>query len=139
MIIYCTGTKRGDAAFKKLHKDIIDFAEALGHTVLAELSDKFNSTIPLTNNQTYKRNLKWIDGSKLMLAEISGSTLEVGFEIAYALFNRKIPTLVLYNGEAQISIMLTGCESPLLKIQKYNDTDEMKSIVKFFINSIDNT
>lgn len=139
MIIYCTGSKRGDAAYKKLHKDIIDFTEALGHTVLAELSDKFISTIPLTNNQIYKRNLKWIDGSKLILAEVSGSTLEVGFEIAYALFQRKIPTLALYNGEAQLSNMLTGCESPLLKIEKYNNPDQMKSIVKSFINDIENT
>ena len=139
MIIYCTGSKRGDAAYKKLHKDIIDFTEALGHTVLAELSDKFISTIPLTNNQVYKRNLKWIDGSKLILAEVSGSTLEVGFEIAYALFQRKIPTLALYNGEAQLSNMLTGCESPLLKIEKYNNPDQMKSIVKSFINDIENT
>ena len=139
MIIYCTGSKRGDAAYKKLHKDVIDFTEALGHTVLAELSDKFISTIPLTNNQIYKRNLKWIDGSKLILAEVSGSTLEVGFEIAYALFQRKIPTLALYNGETQLSNMLTGCESPLLKIEKYNNQDQMKSIVKSFINDIENT
>jgi hypothetical protein len=139
MIIYCTGSKRGDAAYKKLHKDIINYTESLGHTVLAELSDKFSSTIPLTDKQIYKRNLKWIDGSKLMLAEVSGSTLEVGFEIAYALFERKIPTLALHYSEIQISNMLTGCESPFLKIQKYNNTEEMKNIVKSFINNIENT
>ena len=139
MIIYCTGTKRGDAAYKKLHKDIIDFTESLGHTVLAELSNKFRSTIPLTDNQIYKRSLKWIDGSKLVLAEVSGSTLEVGFEIAYAMLERKIPALALHSGDVQISNMLSGCDSPLLTIRRYNDPNEMKTIVKTFIDKIDNT
>jgi hypothetical protein len=139
MIIYCTGSKRGDAAYKKLHKDIILFTESLGHTVLAELSDKFSSTIPLTDNQIYKRNLKWIDGSKLIVAEVSGSTLEVGFEIAYAILERKIPALAILEGDAQISNMLSGCDSPLLTIRKYHDPDEMKSIVQTFINKIDNS
>jgi hypothetical protein len=139
MIIYCTGSKRGDAAYKKLHKDIILFTESLGHTVLAELSDKFSSTIPLTDNQIYKRNLKWIDGSKLIVAEVSGSTLEVGFEIAYAILERKIPALAIHKGDAQISNMLSGGDSPLLTIRKYNEPDEMKSIIKTFINIIDNS
>jgi hypothetical protein len=139
MIIYCTGSKRGDAAYKKLHKDIILFTESLGHTVLAELSNKFSSTIPLTENQIYKRNLKWIDGSKLIVTEVSGSTLEVGFEIAYAILERKIPALAIHEGDAQISNMLSGCDSPLLTIRKYNDPDEMKSIVQTFINKIDNS
>ena len=139
MIIYCTGSKRGDAAYKKLHKDIIDYTESLGHTVLAELSDKFRSTIPLTDNQIYKRSLKWIDGSKLVLAEVSESNSETGFEIAYALFERKIPTLALHKGNARISSILSGCDSPLLTIQKYNDPDEMKSIIQTFINKIDNS
>jgi hypothetical protein len=139
MIIYCTGSKRGDAAYKKLHKDIIDYTESLGHTVLAELSNKFSSTIPLTENQIYKRNLKWIDGSKIILAEVSGSTLEVGFEIAYAILERKIPVLALHIADVQISNMLSGCDSPLLTIKKYNDSDEMKSIIQTFINKIDNS
>ena len=139
MIIYCTGSKRGHPAYKKLHKDIIDFTESLGHTVLAELSNKFRSTIPLTDNQIYKRSLKWIDGSKLVLAEVSESTLEAGFEIAYAILERKIPTLALHKGDARISSMLSGSDSPLLTIQKYNDPDEMKSIIQTFINKIDNS
>ncbi|MGB5288012.1 MAG: hypothetical protein WBN42_05945 [Ignavibacteriaceae bacterium] len=139
MIIYCTGSKRGDAAYKKLHKDIIDFTESLGHSVLSELSDKFRSTIPLTDNQIYKRSLKWIDGSKLMLSEVSESTLDVGFEIAYAVFERKIPALALYKADVQISSMLSGCDSPLLTIRKYYDADEMKSIIQTFINKIDNS
>jgi len=134
MIIYCAGPIRGDVTYQKFFTKIIDYIESEGHTVLAEFSGKFSSTIPLTDKQTYKRDLKWIDGSKLMIAEISGPSLGVGFEISYAIFQRKLPVLALCNSEVQnISSMITGCDSPLLTIQKYRDEDDMKRIVRKFI------
>jgi hypothetical protein len=134
MIIYCAGPIRGDITYQKFFTKIIDYIESEGHTVLAEFSGKFSSTIPLTDKQTYKRDLKWIDGSKLMIAEISGPSLGVGFEISYAIFQRKLPILALCNSEVQnISSMITGCDSPLLTIQKYQDEDDMKRIVRKFI------
>lgn len=134
MIIYCTGSKKGDSLHQTLLKNIIEFTESLGHTVLSEASSKFASTIPLTENQIYKRNLKWIDGSKLVIAEISNGELEVGIEIAYALFSRKVHVLALHNtDEKMLTAMLTGCDSPLLKIEKYEDVTEMQKIVKNFL------
>ncbi|MCU0332334.1 MAG: nucleoside 2-deoxyribosyltransferase [Ignavibacteriaceae bacterium] len=137
MIIYCTGTKWGSQAHQKLLKNIIEFIESLGHTALAAVSSKFSSTIPLSDQQTYKRNLKWIDGSKLVIAEISNPDLETGIEIAYALYHRKVAVLALHVSSApKISSMLTGCDSPLLTIQKYGDTNEMQSIIKTFLSKI---
>ncbi len=136
MIVYCTGTKKGDPAHQTLLKNIIDYTESLGHTVLAELSSRFTSSIPLTDNQVYKRNIKWIDGSKLVIAEISNNELETGIEIAYALFQSKIPVLVLHIADVQrISSMLTGFDSTLLKIEKYGDINEMHDIVKTYLVS----
>ena len=135
MIIYCTGTKRGSQAHQKLFKNIIEFIESLGHTALAEISSKFSSTIPLTDKQTYKRNLKWIDGSKLVIAEISNPDLELGIEIAYALYQRKVAVLALHiSSSPKISSMLSGCDSPLLTIQQYSDANEMQSIVKTYLS-----
>lgn len=136
MIVYCTGTKKDDQAHQTLLKNIIEYTESLGHTVLAELSSKFSSTIPLTDNQIYKRNLKWIDGSKLVIAEISNNELETGIEIAYALFDKKIPVLILHISSVQrISSMLTGHDSNLVKIEKYGDVNEMQNIVKTYLVS----
>ena len=135
MIIYCTGTKRGSEAHQKLLKNIIEFTESLGHTALSEASSKFSSTIPLTDKQTYKRNLKWIDGSKIVIAEISNPGLESGIEIAYALYQRKIAVLALHISSApKISSMLTGCDSPLLTIQKYGDVNEMQNIINTYLS-----
>ena len=135
MIIYCTGTKRHNEAHHKLLKNIIEFTESLGQTALSEASGKFSSTIPLTDKQTYKRNLKWIDGSKLVIAEISNPDLELGIEIAYALYQRKVAVLALHISSApKISPMLTGSDLSLLTIQKYADVDEMQSIIKTYLS-----
>lgn len=138
MIIYCAGPIRGDATYQQFYKKIIDFVESLGHTVLTELSSKFNSTVPLTDKQTYKRDLKWVDGSKIMIAEVSGPSLGVGFEISYAIFQRKLPVLAIHSSEVQnISAMISGCDSPLLTIEKYRNEEEMKRIIKVYISKHD--
>jgi hypothetical protein len=138
MIIYCSSPFGGDTSDQKLHQELIKYIENLEHTVLSAHSGKFSSSIPLTEKQMYKRSLKWIDGSKLMIAEISGPSIGVGFEISYAIFKRKIPVLVLCTEDFQnISSMLYGCDSPLLTLRKYKNIDDMKSIVKTFISKID--
>ena len=137
MIIYCAGPIRGNDTYKNSFKKIIEYVEGLGNTVLSEFSDKFSSTIPLTNNQTYKRDLKWIDGSKCMIAEISGPSIGVGFELSYAILQRKIPVLAIHNSEVQqISAMILGCDSPLITIQKYRDDEDMKNIIKAYLTKI---
>jgi len=137
MIIYCAGPIRGNDTYQESLKKIIEYIESLGNTVLSEFSAKFSSTIPLTDKQIYKRDLKWIDGSKFMIAEISGPSLGVGFEISYAVFQRKLPVLAVYNSYVQqISAMILGCDSPLLTIQKYRDEEEMKKIIKAYLTKL---
>lgn len=137
MIIYCAGPIRGNDTYKESLKKIIEYIEGLGNTVLSEFSDKFSSTIPLTDKQKYKRDLKWIDGSKCMIAEVSGPSLGVGFELSYALLQRKLPVLALHNSDVQqISAMVLGCDSPLLTVQKYRDDEDMKNIINAYLTKI---
>ena len=137
MIIYCAGPIRGDVSYQKFYSELINHIEDQGHSALAEFNGKFSVSIPLTDSQIYKRDLKWIDGSKLMIAEISGPSLGVGFEIAYAIFQRKIPVLALVNSDVEkISAMLSGCDSTLLTISEYKSIDDMKKIVTDYINNI---
>ncbi len=137
MIIYCAGPIRGDTKYQNFYLEIVEFLESEKHTALAEMSGKFNTSIPLTDKQIYKRDVKWIQGSQLMIAEISGASLGVGFEIAYALFQREIPVLALANAEVpKLSAMISGCESELLTIKRYQDSDEMKLIIQKYLSKI---
>ncbi len=137
MIIYCAGPIRGDVSYQKFYAEIINHIEEEGHSALAEFNGKYSVSIPLTEKQIYKRDLKWIDGSKLMIAEISGPSLGVGFEISYAIFQRKIPVLALVNSKVEnVSAMLSGCDSPLLTISEYSNLDEMKRIITEYISNM---
>jgi len=134
MIIYCAGPIKGNQTYQANYSTIVDIVESLGHTALSELSNKFHSSIPLSDKQIYARDLKWLDGSKLMIAEVSGPSLGVGFEIAYALFTKKIPVLALYDAQVtQISSMISGCNDKKLLLEKYKAMDDLTQTIKNFI------
>ena len=137
MIIYCAGPIKGDTTFQKYYLEIIDFVESEGHTPLAGISADLTSTIPLTDKQVYKRDLKWIDGSKIMIAEISAPSLGVGFEIAYAIHHKKIPVLALVNQTVKnVSAMITGCDSNLLTVARYSNTEDLKEFIRTYIKDL---
>jgi 2'-deoxynucleoside 5'-phosphate N-hydrolase len=134
MIIYCAGPIKGNTTYQENYSEIVRIVESLGHTALSERSSKFSSSIPLNSKQIYTRDIKWIDGSKIMIAEVSGPSLGVGFEIAYALFERKIPVLAVYQGNvAQISSMISGCNNKNLQLKNISNIDDLAQIVKNFI------
>lgn len=127
---------RGNTTYHENYSEIVRIVESLGHTALSEKSSKFSSTVLLSDKQIYTRDVKWIDGSKIMIAEVSGPSLGVGFEISYALFVKKIPVLAVYHSNAgQISSMISGCPNPLLQLKKFSDIDDLTSSIKKFIAS----
>jgi nucleoside 2-deoxyribosyltransferase len=137
MIVYVAGPIKGDTTYQNFYTKIIEIVEAESHTALAEMSGKFSTAFPLSDVQIYRRDIKWIDGSKIMIAEISGPSLGVGFEIAYAIFSRKIPVLAVVNKKVEkVSSMLSGCESKLLTIARYEDEDDLKKVIKNYISNL---
>jgi hypothetical protein len=136
MIIYCAGPIKGNTTYQENYSEIVRIIESMGHTALSEKSSKFSSTILLSDKQIFTRDIKWIDGSKIVIAEVSGPSLGVGFEISYALFVKKLPVLAVYHDQAgQISSMITGCTNPLLQIKKYSNVDDLTSTIKKFVAS----
>ncbi|GAB4286538.1 MAG: hypothetical protein Kow0098_01850 [Ignavibacteriaceae bacterium] len=125
---------RGDTTYHEFYKLIVENVTALGHTALCELNSQFGSAIPLTDGQIFKRDIKWIDKSELLIAEVSGASSGVGFEIAYALYSRKIPVLALANEDAKkVSAMIAGCNSDLFVYRKYSSKDDIKQTISRFI------
>ena len=137
MIIYCAGAIKGDTRFQNNFKEIVRYLSSQDHTPLSELNETFKTTVPLTERQIFKRDVKWLEKSSAVVAEISGASLGVGFEISYALYELKIPVLALYNSQAErVSAMITGCDSKRLTVKVYSDLEEMKELVSTFIKKI---
>ena len=134
MIVYCAGAIKGDSSYQEGYQEIINIVKNHGHAALSELNPEFQSAFPLNVNQVFQRDIKWIEKSNIMIAEISGPSLGVGFEISYALYMREIPVLALYNAEVeQVSAMITGCDSELLYIKTYHNSRELDDIIKSFL------
>jgi len=135
MIVYCAGAIKGDSSYQENYREVIEIVKRNGHSALSELNPDFQSAFPLNENQLFQRDIKWIEKSNVMIAEISGPSLGVGFEISYALYVREIPVLALYDTEVkQISTMIAGCDSELLYVKNYGNSGELAEIIKSFLN-----
>ncbi len=134
MIIYCAGPIKGDTKYQKYYKEIIDYLISIGHTALSELNDDFKTSVPLTAKQIFKRDIKWIESSQLLIAEVSGHSLGVGFEVSYAIYKKEIPVLALINEKAlNESAMIVGCDSKKITVKNYSDSDDLKKIITDFV------
>ncbi len=134
MIVYCAGAVKGDTSYRESYEEIIEIVKRNGYSALSELNPEFKSAFPLNVKQVFQRDIKWIEKSSVMIAEISGPSLGVGFEISYALYVREIPVLALYDAEAEnISAMISGCDSELLYMKSYHSNKELDEIIQSFL------
>ena len=137
MIIYCAGPIRGELKYQKFYKEIVEFLTLRHHTPLSELHPDFKASIPLNDKQIFTRDVKWLSRSNIVIAEVSGPSLGVGFEIAYALYHLKIPVLAVAHQDAKnISAMISGCDSKLLTVSRYDHVEDLQKILSNFIEDI---
>lgn len=88
MNIYLACTVRGDRAAVAALRGVADWLEREGHTVLTRhlLADDVEaSESALTEQDVFLRDMEWLQGADLLIAEASGSSYGVGFEVGYVL------------------------------------------------------
>ena len=88
MRIYLACTVRGDRGGTAAGRAICERLQQLGHQVLtthllADDVDAAEST--LTEADVYRRDLEWLASCDVLVAEASGSSYGVGFEVGYVL------------------------------------------------------
>lgn len=133
--IYCAGPISGDITYQENYKKIIELVKQNGYHPLFEPELKPNYV--LTDQEIYKRDIKWLTDATGMVAEVSGPSLGVGFEIAYALFVLKKPVLALYHSSVKrLSAMVNGCDSPLLSVQVYKNDVDLERLIKIYLQLI---
>lgn len=134
MRIYCAGAIKGDITYQKYYKWIVDYLYEKNHVAYSELNKELFTNLTLTDREIFTRDIQWLKESELMIAEISGPSLGVGFEISFALYVLNIPVLALFQpAVTKVSAMITGCTSDLLTVQSYSSYDELKEYIDKFI------
>src|SRR4051794_15767048 len=99
LTIYFSGSISGGRVDVAHYRRIVDALQAAGRRVLsgsvaaAEIGDEGDA---LGAQAIFDRDLQWIAGSDVLVAEVSVPSTGVGYEIAAARYRYGIPVICLY-------------------------------------------
>jgi nucleoside 2-deoxyribosyltransferase len=131
MRIYLACTVRGDRGTLSAARHIHDCLLELGHEVLTGhlLDDDVDTAESRVGDRdVFRRDLAWVEAADAIVAEASGSSYGVGFEVGYTL-GRAAQTgqrvLVLYDASrrGRISRLVSGLCDPRAQVLAYESRD----------------
>ncbi len=138
MRIYLACTVRGNRSGVAAARVAAETLQALGHEVLTshlleEGVEQAESS--LTEREVYARDRAWLESCDAIVAEASGSTYGVGFEVGYV--TGRAPTsgqriFVLYDAARRdaVSRLISGYANPHGATCAYTSTDEVRAFVE---------
>lgn len=140
MKIYFACSITGGRQDEERYRQIVTALEAEGHKVpTASLASAAGMVLEknFDPKYVYQRDTNWIKECDLIIAEISTPSHGVGYEIGYALQNRK-PVLCLFQANVSVSKMITGNPDGRLVTYPYQDISDALQFVKSYLLEIHN-
>lgn len=137
MTIYLACTVRGDRGAIVGLRTLAAALEADGHTILTKhlLDDNVDGAeAALTNRAVYDRDLAWLESCDMLIAEASGSSFGVGFEVGYVLgrserTNQRVVMIYRADRRDAISRLIVGNAHPRCTILTYDNPRELMARV----------
>jgi len=135
--IYLACTVRGNrdhlAVTRALARRLIE----LGHEVLTAhlLEDDVDAReASLDEQQVYARDLRWLTACDVLVAEASGSSYGVGFEVGYVLgqagqTDQRVYVLYRADRRDAISRLIPGTSHPRCTTRAYTSTAELLAFI----------
>jgi len=137
MRIYFAASIAGGRKYLATYQQMASYMKAMGHSILTEhitSPSVWHLESGLTPEQIYSRDVKWLQESDCLVAEVSNPSLGVGYEICYALTLTK-PVLCLYREEVLLSRMILGNTRPGLLVRSYSDAQQWQELVARFLHT----
>jgi hypothetical protein len=138
MRIYLACTVRGDRGTIATARHIHDCLVRLGHEVLTGhlLEDDVDrAESRLHDTDVFSRDLAWLESADAIVAEASGSSYGVGFEVGY-LLGRAAHTgqrvVVLYDAarRGKISRLISGLSDPRAQVLAYESAADLDAFLE---------
>jgi len=138
MRIYLACTVRGDRTGALAARAIAERLQRHGHEVLTMhlLDDDVDAAeSQLTEEEVYRRDIEWLSTCDALVAEASGSSYGVGFEVGYVLGRARHTgqqIVLLYNTERRhaISRLITGnCDVVCCTTFGYSSIDALTAFI----------
>jgi len=132
-----TGGRQDELVYQKL----VAALQEVGHHVPTALLAS-PEVMPLEGvvspHDVYARDVSWISGCDLLLAEISTPSHGVGYEIGYALAQGK-RVLCLHRQGRKISKMILGNPDPRLTVHSYTTPEQAVDILNTYLAGMTDT
>jgi nucleoside 2-deoxyribosyltransferase len=135
MNIYFSCSITGGRNDQPVYQEIVNALLLAGHVVptayLSSADIQRLETI-VDAREVYRRDVGWVKGCDVLIAEVSTPSHGVGYEIALAEAIGK-PVFCCYETGKRVSKMLLGNSSPNFKVQSYQTPAEAVSHIKEFL------
>jgi nucleoside 2-deoxyribosyltransferase len=135
MRIYLACTVRGDRGAIEGLRSLVAALESAGHTILTKHlldEDVERAEAALTERAVYERDIEWLEACDVLIADASGSSFGVGFEVGYVLgradrTNQRVLLLYRRDRRDRISRMIVGNADPRCRVVAYEGADDLVS------------
>ena len=137
MKIYLACTVRGDRGGVLAGRAICERLQQHGHEVLTThlLADNVETAeSQITEREVFRRDLEWLAACDLLVAEASGSSYGVGFEVGYVLgragaSGQRVVLLYDTARRDKVSRLITGNDDPACTTFGYRSLEELTGFV----------
>jgi hypothetical protein len=139
--IYLACTVRGDRGAVGVARALADALECMGHTILTRHlldDDVEGAEASLTERAVFERDMRWLDSADILVAEASGSSYGVGFEVGYVLGRSDVTgqrVLLLYDAARRplVSRLIAGNVHPSCTTYPYRDAEDLLRFISTFL------
>lgn len=133
MIIYLACTVRGDRGAVAALRTLVSQLEADGHAVLTKhlLDDDVESAeAQLSEDVVYRRDIDWLESCDVLIADASGSSFGVGFEVGYVLgrsdrTDQRVILLYRADRKPHISRLISGNKHARCEVVAYGNASDL--------------
>src|SRR6266850_2637509 len=137
MRIYLACTVRGDRRGLRAGRAICERLQQHGHQVLTThlLADDVEATESrLSEDEVYRRDIDWLSRCEVLVAEASGSSYGVGFEVGYVLGRAAVSgqrVVLLYDAARRdkVSRLITGNDDASCRTFEYASIDDLAAFL----------
>ena len=137
MTIYLACTVRGDRGGVLAGRAICERLQQHGHDVLTThlLADSVETAeSQITEREVFRRDLEWLTACEVLVAEASGSSYGVGFEVGYVLgrahaSGQRVVLLYDIARRDKVSRLITGNDDPNCTTFGYGSLAELTGFI----------
>ncbi|CAN5439180.1 hypothetical protein BH23ACI1_BH23ACI1_27640 [soil metagenome] len=137
MRIYLACTVRGDRGGVDAARALAELLLHRGHEVLTThllADDVDDAEAALTERHVFERDVAWLESADMLIAEASGSSYGVGFEVGYVLGRAAVTgqqVILLYRADRKphVSRLIAGNCHPSCTTYPYRDADDLVRFV----------